>query len=82
MLAAGEVANLRREVEVLDPADRARDGRTPSPRSRLRLVEQFGAGLDGVDVDAAAGYGVSCCDELALAARRATLTPSPSWQPC
>jgi phosphoglycerate dehydrogenase-like enzyme len=52
-----EVASCTRQVEVLIPliAPVTEDA-FASPR--LRLVQQFGAGLDGVDVDAASRYGV------------------------
>jgi phosphoglycerate dehydrogenase-like enzyme len=52
-----EVASCARQVEVLVPliAPVTEDA-LASPR--LRLVQQFGAGLDGVDVDTASRHGV------------------------
>jgi phosphoglycerate dehydrogenase-like enzyme len=52
-----EVVDMAREVDVLLPlVARIPDAALASPR--LRLVQQFGAGLDGVDVEAASRRGV------------------------
>jgi phosphoglycerate dehydrogenase-like enzyme len=52
-----EVADVAGHVEVLVPlVAHVDDGALASPC--LRLVQQFGAGLDGVDVEAASRHGV------------------------
>jgi lactate dehydrogenase-like 2-hydroxyacid dehydrogenase len=52
-----EISDIARDVEVLVPlVAHVGDGALASPR--LRLVQQFGAGLDGVDVVAASRHGV------------------------
>ena len=52
-----EVARVAQEVEVLVPLT-AGIGENALASPRLRLVQQFGAGLDGVDVGAASRHGV------------------------
>jgi len=55
--APDEVADVAPEVDVLVPlVARISESALRSPR--LRLVQQFGAGLDGVDVEAASRLGV------------------------
>jgi phosphoglycerate dehydrogenase-like enzyme len=55
--APEEVTDVAREVDVLVPlVARIPDAALASPR--LRLVQQFGAGLDGVDFGAASRRGV------------------------
>jgi phosphoglycerate dehydrogenase-like enzyme len=52
-----EVADFAQRVEVLVPLIAPVREQALASR-RLRLVQQFGAGLDGVDVDAASRHGV------------------------
>lgn len=55
--SAQEVPEVARDVDVLVPlVARVSEAALASPR--LRLVQQFGAGLDGVDVEAASRHGV------------------------
>jgi len=55
--APQEVPVVARDVDVLVPTvARIDEAALASPR--LRLVQQFGAGLDGVDVEAASRHGV------------------------
>ena len=55
--APQEVPDVARDVDVLVPTvARIDEAALASPR--LRLVQQFGAGLDGVDVEAASRHGV------------------------
>lgn len=52
-----EVPDVARTIEVLVPIV-ARVGEDALASPSLRLVQQFGAGLDGVDVDAASRHGI------------------------
>ena len=52
-----DVAEVARSCDVLVPLV-ARIGEDALASPRLRLVQQFGAGLDGVDVEAASRHGV------------------------
>jgi phosphoglycerate dehydrogenase-like enzyme len=52
-----EVARVAQQVEVLVPLI-ARVGEEALASPRLRLVQQFGAGLDGVSIDAASRHGI------------------------
>jgi phosphoglycerate dehydrogenase-like enzyme len=52
-----EVGRVAQQVEVLVPLI-ARVGGEALASPRLRLVQQFGAGLDGVDIEAASRHGI------------------------
>lgn len=52
-----EVARVAQRVEVLVPLI-ARVGEEALASPRLRLVQQFGAGLDGVEIEAASRHGI------------------------
>jgi phosphoglycerate dehydrogenase-like enzyme len=55
--SAEEVAYVAQQVEVLVPLI-ARVGEEALASPRLRLVQQFGAGLDGVAIDSASRHGI------------------------
>ena len=55
--APEEVARVAQQVEVLVPLI-ARVGEEALASPRLRLVQQFGAGLDGVEIEAASRHGI------------------------